>query len=172
MNRTIQVRSKCLAQLFKFIKRNAESQSEELSAAFWKSFSATAKDPHERAQSVVYSLIKTSHIQTQDAMFMGQIILFIILQHYGDDVLRNRVLEKCTMLQTIKLMRDKSMGYDLEIDQTVDQIADFSETLYQMAQDLKGVTKSQGLRIWSWTENHTNEKTRMIEQILYVNIIA
>jgi hypothetical protein len=76
------------------------------------------------------------------------------------------------MLQTIKLMRDKSMGCELEIDETVDQFAEFSETLYQMAQDLKCVTKSQGLRIWSWTENHTNEKTRMIEQILYVNIIA
>jgi len=122
-------------------------------------------------QSLVNSLIKTSHIQTQDAMFMGQIILFIILQHYGDDVLRNRVLEKCTMLQTIKLMRDKSMGCELEIDETVDQFAEFSETLYHTAQDLKRITKSQGIRIWSWIENQTNERTRISEQILYVNFI-
>ena len=172
MNRTIQVRSNCLAQLFKFIKRNTPSQCDELSAAFWKSFSASAKDPHERMHSVINYLIKTSNIQVQDAMFMGQIILFTILQHYNDDVFRNRVLEKCTMLQTIKLMRDKSMGCELEIDETVDQFAEFSETLYQLARDLKCVTKTHNLRIWSWIDNHMNEKTRMIEQILYVNVNA
>jgi hypothetical protein len=177
MNRTIQVHSKCLAQLFKFIKRISRHKSDELNAEFWKSFLAAVgeKDPYkcdERMKTVINSLIKTSHIQTQDAMFMGQIIVFTILQHYNDDVLRNRVLEKCTMLQTIKLMRDKSMGCDLEIDETVDKIAEFSETLYHLANDLKHATKTQNVRIWSWIENHTNEKTRMIEQILYANIIV
>lgn len=87
----------------------------------------------------------------KDAEFLGKIVLYVILQYYGDEVLRNRILEKCTILQTIKLMRDKTSGNKLELDEDLERFAEFSETLYRISQDLKQSTsRKRGIHINSW----------------------
>jgi hypothetical protein len=87
----------------------------------------------------------------KDAEFLGKIVLYVIMQFYGDETLRNRILEKCTILQTIKMIRDKASGQQLELDEDLDRFAEFSETLYRISQELKQPSRGKSsIHINSW----------------------
>jgi len=152
---TIRILPNHLASLFKCIKQGKSEQCNDLCSTFWRSFSR--EDPSiniEKMYEVVFAMMDSPQSKSypvKDAEFLGKIVLYVILQYYGDEVLRNRILEKCTILQTIKLMRDKTSGNKLELDEDLERFAEFSETLYRISQDLKQSTsRKRGIHINSW----------------------
>ena len=144
-----------LASLFKCIKRSGLKNREDLCVTFWRSFSK--EDPSiniERMHAVACAMMNSPRSKSypvKDAEFLGKIVLYVIMQYYGDEALRNRILEKCTILQTIKLIRDKNTGKQLELDEDLDRFSEFSETLYRISQELKQPRhKKRGIHINSW----------------------
>jgi len=155
MNKTIRIAPNHLASLFKCIKRSGLKNCDDLCSAFWRSFSR--EDPSfniEKMHEVVSAMMDSPRSKSypiKDAEFLGKIVLYIIMQYYGDEDLRDRILEKCTILQTIKLIRDKKAGKQLELDEDLDRFAEFSETLYRISQELKQPSRGKSsIHINSW----------------------
>jgi len=152
-DQTIRISPSHLALLFNHIKRGGFETCEDLCSTFWRSFSR--EDPSiniEKMHAVACAVMDSplsKFYPIKDADFLGKIVLYVIMQYYGDEVLRNRILEKCTILQTIKMMRDKKAGNQLELDEDLDRFAELSETLYKVSQCLRQ-GKRRGIHINSW----------------------
>jgi hypothetical protein len=157
-----------LSSLFKCIKRSGLKNCDDLCNAFWRSFSR--EDPSiniEKMHAVVSAMMDSPRSKSypiKDAEFLGKIVLYIIMQYYGNEDLRNFILEKCTILQTIKMMRDKASGKPLELDEDVDGFSELSETLYRISQDLRLCgQRKQGIHINSWFCTQTGTQDLLLQ---------